>query len=164
MVSRCRKINQSIHSYVTHFHQTIESLLSYCPKIVICYHNTPLNSSYRPAVYNHYYKVDSYQQLCHGQARAGLAEHGTVYFAYEQTPVRARGAKAGSAEPDENIMISVLFKPKACYQYHQFQFIGMLWLSLVMISLKNYASGEFTRIKWPNDLYWQDRKAGGILD
>jgi BirA family biotin operon repressor/biotin-[acetyl-CoA-carboxylase] ligase len=27
---------------------------------------------------------------------------------------------------------------------------------------KNYA-GDETRIKWPNDLYWRDRKAGGIL-
>jgi BirA family biotin operon repressor/biotin-[acetyl-CoA-carboxylase] ligase len=26
----------------------------------------------------------------------------------------------------------------------------------------NYAGNE-TRIKWPNDLYWHDRKAGGIL-
>src|SRR5688572_22626720 len=24
-------------------------------------------------------------------------------------------------------------------------------------------AGEETKIKWPNDLYWQDRKAGGIL-
>jgi BirA family biotin operon repressor/biotin-[acetyl-CoA-carboxylase] ligase len=24
-------------------------------------------------------------------------------------------------------------------------------------------TGDETRIKWPNDLYWQDRKAGGIL-
>src|SRR5260370_710547 len=23
--------------------------------------------------------------------------------------------------------------------------------------------GEETKIKWPNDLYWKDRKAGGIL-
>jgi len=27
---------------------------------------------------------------------------------------------------------------------------------------KHYA-GEETKIKWPNDLYWRDRKAGGIL-
>ena len=26
----------------------------------------------------------------------------------------------------------------------------------------NYA-GDETKIKWPNDLYWRDRKAGGIL-
>ena len=24
-------------------------------------------------------------------------------------------------------------------------------------------AGDETKIKWPNDLYWQDRKAGGIL-
>jgi BirA family biotin operon repressor/biotin-[acetyl-CoA-carboxylase] ligase len=29
--------------------------------------------------------------------------------------------------------------------------------------LKKYGGAENTRIKWPNDLYWQDRKAGGIL-
>ncbi|MBC7850562.1 MAG: biotin--[acetyl-CoA-carboxylase] ligase, partial [Chitinophagaceae bacterium] len=28
---------------------------------------------------------------------------------------------------------------------------------------KDWAGPDMTRIKWPNDLYWQDRKAGGIL-
>jgi len=26
-----------------------------------------------------------------------------------------------------------------------------------------YAGASVTRIKWPNDIYWNDRKAGGIL-
>jgi len=33
---------------------------------------------------------------------------------------------------------------------------------MVLVVFSAYA-GDETRIKWPNDIYWRDRKAGGIL-
>ena len=43
----------------------------------------------------------------------------------------------------------------------QFQLSACIAVA-VCTFFQKYA-GEDTRIKWPNDLYWKDRKAGGIL-
>jgi BirA family biotin operon repressor/biotin-[acetyl-CoA-carboxylase] ligase len=43
----------------------------------------------------------------------------------------------------------------------QFQLSACVAVSVCEFFSK-YA-GDSTRIKWPNDLYWQDRKAGGVL-
>ena len=37
------------------------------------------------------------------------------------------------------------------------------WVSVACYEFLSQYAGEETRIKWPNDLYWGDRKAGGIL-
>src|SRR5687767_15677062 len=36
-------------------------------------------------------------------------------------------------------------------------------ISLACYDLFKKYAGDSTSIKWPNDLYWNDRKAGGIL-
>ena len=59
------------------------------------------------------------------------------------------------------MLVSIVINPKPLSVTQQF------WLSAcaavsVCVFFNSYAEGT-ARIKWPNDLYCQDRKAGGIL-
>lgn len=105
--------------------------------------------------------VDSTNNYALEQVHAGLAQHGAAVFAHEQLAGKGQRGKAWLGEKDTNIILSVVIKPGSLLHGQQF------WLSAcvsvaVYDFFMNYA-GKETKIKWPNDLYWQDRKAGGIL-
>ncbi len=105
--------------------------------------------------------VDSTNNYAMGQVRAGLAGHGAAYFALEQTAGRGQRGKTWITNPGENIMLSVVIQPHGLQISQQFLLSAAVALGCYDF-FKNHA-GEETRIKWPNDLYWRDRKAGGIL-
>ena len=90
-----------------------------------------------------------------------MAEHGTVYFAHNQLAGKGRMGKLWASEPCKNILMSVVIntslqKNRSLHGLNQ-------WVSVACYEFLSQYAGEETRIKWPNDLYWGDRKAGGIL-
>ncbi len=93
--------------------------------------------------------------------RQGLAQHGMTFFAHEQTKGKGQRGRVWITEPGANIVMSILVKPAPLPISLQFQLSACVAVSVHEFFLK-YA-GDSTKIKWPNDLYWQDRKAGGIL-
>lgn len=93
--------------------------------------------------------------------RQNQVRHGQAYFAHEQVAGKGQRGRVWSAEKDANIILSVILNPHPLQLSQQFQFSAAVALA-VHDFFSNYA-GEDTKIKWPNDLYWQDRKAGGIL-
>lgn len=105
--------------------------------------------------------IDSTNNYAMGQAAAGQAGHGTVYFALEQTAGKGQRGKTWLATTGENIMMSVVLYPHPLKTSQQFLLSAAIALGCYDF-FKNYA-GDETSIKWPNDLYWRDRKAGGIL-
>ena len=105
--------------------------------------------------------VDSTNNYAMGQAQAGLAPHGSAYFAYEQTAGKGQRNKQWLTNSSENILLSVVLQPFTLTASEQFLLSASVALACYDF-YKNYA-GEETAIKWPNDLYWRDRKAGGIL-
>ena len=105
--------------------------------------------------------VDSTNNYAFKQIHAGLAQHGMTVFAHEQLAGKGQRGKVWTVEKHANIIMSVLMKPGLLLPTQQF------WLSACAALaacdfFKSYAGNE-TNIKWPNDLYWQDRKAGGVL-
>ncbi len=95
------------------------------------------------------------------EAHARLAGHGTAFFAQEQTSGKGQRGKSWLSEPGKNIILSVVLQPREMNPADVFPL--HLISALACFDLFNkYAGGE-TAIKWPNDLYWRDRKAGGIL-
>jgi len=88
-------------------------------------------------------------------------QHGTVVFAHEQTQGRGQMGKAWFSAKDHNIAVSILLKQDELPSYSEFILIASCALATREF-FSNYA-GDNTLIKWPNDLYWQDRKAAGIL-
>jgi len=90
-----------------------------------------------------------------------LAVHGNVFFAFEQTEGKGQRGKQWVSEPGSNIILSVVMDTSFFMIQHQFSFSAMV-ANAVYDFFSKYA-GDETSIKWPNDLYWRDRKAGGIL-
>lgn len=105
--------------------------------------------------------VDSTNNYAMGQVQAGLARHGAAWFAHEQTAGKGQRNKRWLTNPSENILLSVVLQPFTLTASEQFLLSATVALATCDF-YKNYA-GDETSIKWPNDLYWRDRKAGGIL-
>jgi BirA family biotin operon repressor/biotin-[acetyl-CoA-carboxylase] ligase len=93
--------------------------------------------------------------------RQGMAKHGTVVYAHNQQQGRGQRGKSWSSEPGANIVLSVIIKPERLLLSEQFSLSACVAVAVHKFFTK-YA-GDQTKIKWPNDLYWRDRKAGGIL-
>lgn len=105
--------------------------------------------------------VDSTNKYAMGLIHAGMAQHGTVIFTQNQSAGKGQRCKNWNSEPGVNILLSVIIKPEGLKLTDQFHFSAAISLA-VLDFFKKYA-GDETKIKWPNDLYWRDRKAGGIL-
>ncbi len=95
------------------------------------------------------------------ELRQGLATHGNVYFALEQTDGKGQREKRWFSSPGENLIMSMVVDCSGFTMGQQFLFSAAVALACQGIFEKH--AGEETYIKWPNDLLWRDRKAGGIL-
>lgn len=105
--------------------------------------------------------VDSTNNYAMAKVRAGMAKHGMAIFAREQTAGKGQRGKSWQAQPGQNIALSLILKTDALRADQQF-YLSMCIALGVNDFIKEHTGGE-TAIKWPNDLYWRDRKAGGIL-
>jgi BirA family transcriptional regulator, biotin operon repressor / biotin---[acetyl-CoA-carboxylase] ligase len=105
--------------------------------------------------------VDSTNNYAMAQAHAGMATPGTAYFALEQTAGKGQRGKSWNSQPGQNIIMSLNLSPgKALIDKF---FMLSASVSLACYDFYKSVAGEESSIKWPNDLYWRDRKAGGIL-
>lgn len=106
-------------------------------------------------------RVDSTNNYAMAQVHAGLATNGMAWFALEQTAGKGQRGKGWDTEPGKNIALSLVLEPGNLSAGGRFYLSAVVALTCLEFFSK-YA-GDETRIKWPNDLYWRDRKAGGIL-
>ena len=117
-----------------------------------------------PSIGNHITvlnSTDSSNNYAMEQVHAGMAEHGQVWFALEQTAGKGQRGKEWKGTVAENILMSVVLETGKLTIGQQFRLSAA-----VAVAVRNFFAqhaGEHTCIKWPNDLYWNDRKAGGIL-
>ena len=95
------------------------------------------------------------------EARLGRASDGAAYFALDQYQGKGQRSKTWSSKPGENIILSVVKDCSGLQLKDQFQL--SVAVALACFDFFSAYAGDETRIKWPNDIYWRDRKAGGIL-
>ncbi|MFP5041103.1 biotin--[acetyl-CoA-carboxylase] ligase [Parasediminibacterium sp. JCM 36343] len=93
--------------------------------------------------------------------QANLAAHGTAFFAHAQTAGRGQRGRQWVAEAGSNIIISCVVDTRLLSMQQQFSFSVCIALACRNFFASN--TGGDAAIKWPNDIYWRDRKAGGIL-
>jgi len=105
--------------------------------------------------------VDSTNNYAMAKVRTGLAKHGDGFFAMAQVNGKGQRGKAWITEPGTNIILTLVMQPFPLQLNQQFQFSSAIALAACDFFAR-YA-GDETTIKWPNDIYWRDRKAGGIL-
>lgn len=106
-------------------------------------------------------EVDSSNNYAMRMVQAQLAGHGATWFAHFQNAGKGQRGKQWKAEAGQNIMMSCVIEPTAVSIDNQF--ILNVAVALACFDLFNKYAINKTSIKWPNDIYWGDRKAGGIL-
>lgn len=105
--------------------------------------------------------VDSTNNYALKQVHAGLAQHGLAIFGHEQTAGKGQRGKKWTSSAGQNLALSIIIKPMTLALSQQFQL--SVCAAVTVNKFFNKYAGLDTKIKWPNDLYWKDRKAGGIL-
>ena len=106
--------------------------------------------------------MDSTNNYAMARAGEGSALHGTLFFAYDQWAGKGQRGRTWTSVPGENIILSAVIEPVALPSTYAFPLSACVALAGYDL-FSRYAGAEETTIKWPNDLYWRDRKAGGIL-
>ncbi len=105
--------------------------------------------------------VDSTNNYAMAKIHAGMAKHGMAWFAHDQLAGKGQFGKNWESKAGQNITLSIAITPAAVFYQNQFYFNAVVAIAIKDF-FKKYA-GDETFIKWPNDIYWRDRKAGGIL-
>jgi len=105
--------------------------------------------------------VDSTNNYAMAQALQSTANHGHAWFAWRQTAGKGSRGKSWTAADGQNIILSVLLSPSPLVSGHSFYLSAAVALATYDL-FKGFA-GDDVNIKWPNDIYWRDRKAAGIL-
>ena len=105
--------------------------------------------------------VESTNIYAMDRLQANLAAHGAAFFAHHQTAGKGQHGKTWTDEPGANLALSVILDCSFLFIARQFPLSVMVAVACHDLFNK-YATDE-TFIKWPNDIYWRDRKAGGIL-
>ena len=114
--------------------------------------------------------VDSTNNYAMAKLRTGMAEHGQAFVAKEQTAGKGQRGKTWQTAAGQSIALSLIVKADKLKLEQQFLLSMAVSLGVYDFFGKYAGSnnragqaGDQTKIKWPNDLYWRDRKAGGIL-
>lgn len=104
--------------------------------------------------------VDSTNRLAQMLAAQGAA-HGTVVTADSQTKGRGRRGREWSSPPGSNLYISIILRP-GVYPAAASQ-IPILSVLASVRAIERMAPPMDLKIKWPNDIYCEDRKLSGTL-
>ena len=115
--------------------------------------------------------IDSTNIYAISQIMEDKAVSGSCYRADFQTHGKGQQGKVWNSEMGENLLCSyVLSLSDLKKEIDSTEFASLstqfglsVAVSLAVSDFFSAMAGEETKIKWPNDLYWRDRKAGGIL-
>lgn len=106
-------------------------------------------------------RVDSTNNYAMALIRKGMAVDGTSVFAHEQFEGKGRMGKQWKSKAGENILLSVVTRVDGTPLLRQFEL--SMAVALAGYDFLHRHLQKNISIKWPNDLFIGDRKAGGIL-
>ena len=90
------------------------------------------------------------------------AQEGTVVATNHQTAGRGQRGNTWHNSKGKNLAMSVVIYPKFMLPSQQFYLNRMVALAVFDL-VKNLLPNEVVKIKWPNDIYVDNRKIAGIL-
>ena len=106
--------------------------------------------------------MDSTNDEARRYIQAGIAVPGMAIFTADQQKGKGQRGKTWEAAKDQSLALSILIKPDFLTVQQQFLLSAMIALGTRAWLASQVATDQF-RIKWPNDLYWNHQKIGGIL-
>jgi len=92
----------------------------------------------------------------------GKARNGLVVLAEAQSDGKGYGNSRWESEPGKNLTFSILFKSSFIEPSKQFAITQLISLSLWEV-LTSILRKKQVSVKWPNDIYVENRKIAGIL-
>lgn len=88
----------------------------------------------------------------------------TVVYTQNQTAGRGMDGNTWEAKAGKNVSFSIVCHPKMVKPAEQFVLSMAIAVDIVHVMQKLYPEEKDNfRVKWPNDIYWNDKKLGGIL-
>ncbi len=106
-------------------------------------------------------EVESTNNYAMQQAHEGLAIPGQAWFANEQWGGKGQRGKKWVSKKGDNIIMSLIVKPNKLFTTNHF-YMSMLVANICRQFIEAKTNLQ-TYVKWPNDIFIDDRKAGGIL-
>ena len=106
-------------------------------------------------------KCRSTNDIAAEKLRRGDLEAGDIVITDHQYTGRGQRGNSWDSNATENLTFSVVLKPLFIPPSENFYLNIMTSVSIIEV-LKNMAPKGF-RIKWPNDIMYEDQKLGGIL-
>ncbi len=90
--------------------------------------------------------------------------HGDVFWADAQTAGRGQGSNSWHSSPGANLTLSVVAYPEGLFADELFHLTQLTGLS-VRATVEHFSGNKSNTVsvKWPNDVYVDDRKVAGIL-
>lgn len=90
------------------------------------------------------------------------ANHGDAWLAMSQTAGKGQRGKKWQSEKGKNILLSIALEPNTIVS-EQFYLSAAMALSARNFFSRHVYTDEKVKLKWPNDIFWGDIKAGGML-
>ena len=106
--------------------------------------------------------VDSTNKYAQNLLKKGKIDEGTVIVAGIQRAGKGQGENLWESDANKNLTMSIVLRPVFLLPEKQFQLNKIIALA-VYDFVKNVLNEQFVKIKWPNDIYFENRKIAGIL-
>jgi len=106
--------------------------------------------------------LDSTNLRAASMVASGELNEGTVIIAHEQTQGRGLDLNTWESEPGKNLTMSMVLYPRFLPAGRQFELSKVIALGLHK-TVADLIPESYVTIKWPNDIYIDDRKVAGIL-
>lgn len=107
-------------------------------------------------------QVDSTNNFAMGLLKGMGLEEGAVITTARQTRGKGQRGNSWESQPGQNVTCSIVLKPTFLDPAKQFDLTRAISLALTDVLLDIVPQHEI-RIKWPNDVFIDDGKIGGIL-
>ena len=105
-------------------------------------------------------EIESTNNYANQLILSNAAEEGTVVLTHYQIKGKGQGKNNWESEYGKNLLMSLILYPDFLPAESQFMISKIVSIALIEF-LKNET--DLVSIKWPNDIYADDRKVAGIL-
>ena len=108
-------------------------------------------------------KVDSTNNILNELSKNNLVENGSIVIADYQTTGKGQRNKTWDSNAYENLLFSLFLKPVTMPFVYPFKINKIMTYSVLMALRNQINNPTALKIKWPNDIYYHNKKVSGIL-
>jgi BirA family transcriptional regulator, biotin operon repressor / biotin---[acetyl-CoA-carboxylase] ligase len=107
--------------------------------------------------------VDSTNSYASEMLRQIRPVEGTIIYTFEQNQGRGQRGNTWYSEPNKNVALSLILHPSFLSGNEQFLLTKIASLAVADLMAESLSNDYDIKIKWPNDIYINEKKIAGIL-